>query len=77
MHVIDNSNNEIRGGGVTRDAGGDEEQLIKFAWPKCFVNTIYGAKYHPLTFYVIPLLLWQVGTNLLCWHNFEHMRGNS
>ena len=28
VHVIDNSNNEIRG-----DAGGDEKQLIKFAWP--------------------------------------------
>ena len=33
VHVIDNSNNEIRGGGVERDAGGDEKQLIKFAWP--------------------------------------------
>ena len=31
--MIDNSNNEIRGGGVKRDAGGDEKQLIKFAWP--------------------------------------------
>jgi len=31
--VIDNGNNEIRGGGVERDAGGDEKQLIKFAWP--------------------------------------------
>jgi len=26
VHVIDNSNNEIRGGGVKRDAGRDEEQ---------------------------------------------------
>jgi len=33
MHVINNGNNEIRGGGVERDAGGDEKQLIKFAWP--------------------------------------------
>ena len=32
--VIDKSNNEIRGGGVKRDAGRDEKQLIKFAWPK-------------------------------------------
>ena len=32
VHVIDNSNNEIRGGEVKRDAGGDEKQLIKFAW---------------------------------------------
>ena len=33
MHVIDNSNNEIRGEGVKRDAGGDEKQLIKFSRP--------------------------------------------
>ena len=33
MHVIDNSHNEIRGSRVERDAGGDEKQLIKFAWP--------------------------------------------
>ena len=36
IHVNDNCNNEIRGGGVNgvkRDAGGDEKQLIKFAWP--------------------------------------------
>jgi len=33
VHVIDNGNNEIRGGGVEKDAGGDEKQLIKFAWP--------------------------------------------
>jgi len=33
MHVIDNGNNEIRGGGVERDADGDEKQLIKFSWP--------------------------------------------
>ena len=33
VHVIDNCNNEIRGGGIKRDAGGDEKQLIKFAWP--------------------------------------------
>jgi len=33
VQVIDNSNNEIRGGGVERDAGRDEKQLIKFAWP--------------------------------------------
>ena len=31
--MIDNINNEIRGGGVKRDVGGDEKQLIKFAWP--------------------------------------------
>ena len=30
MHMTDNGYNEIRGG---RDAGGDEKQLIKFAWP--------------------------------------------
>jgi len=40
VHVIDNGNNEIRGGGVGRDAGGDEKQLIKFAWP-------YELKIHP------------------------------
>jgi len=33
VHVIDNGNNEIRGGGVERDAGRDEKQVIKFAWP--------------------------------------------
>ena len=33
VHVIDNGNNEIRGGGVKRDVGRDEKQLIKFAWP--------------------------------------------
>ena len=33
MHVIDNSNNEIRGSGVKRDVGGDEKQLIKFSRP--------------------------------------------
>jgi len=34
VHVIyDNGNNEIRGGGVERDARGDEKQLVKFAWP--------------------------------------------
>ena len=26
VHVIDNGNNEIRGGGVERDVGGDEKQ---------------------------------------------------
>ena len=31
VHVIDNVNNEIRGGGVERDGGTDEKQLIKFA----------------------------------------------
>jgi len=35
--VIDNDNNEIRGGGrrggFEKDAGGEEIQLIKFAWP--------------------------------------------
>jgi len=31
--AIDNGNNEIRSGGVERNAGGDEKQLIKFAWP--------------------------------------------
>ena len=34
VHVINKGNNEIRGGGVERDTGGDEKQLIKFAWPK-------------------------------------------
>ena len=33
VHMIDNSSNEIRGGGVKRDVDGDEKQLIKFAWP--------------------------------------------
>ena len=33
VHMTDNSNNEIRGSGIKRDAGGDEKQLIKFAWP--------------------------------------------
>ena len=32
VHMIDNGNNEIRGGGVERDVGSDEKQLIKFAW---------------------------------------------
>jgi len=31
VHMIDNGNNEIRGGRIERDAGGDEKQLIKFA----------------------------------------------
>jgi len=30
VHMIDNGNNEIRGGGVERE---DEKQFIKFAWP--------------------------------------------
>jgi len=30
---MDNSHNEVRGGRVERDAGRDEKQLIKFAWP--------------------------------------------
>ena len=34
VHLIDNNNNKIRGGRAKRDAGGDEKQLIKFAWPK-------------------------------------------
>ena len=29
VHVIDNSNNEIRGGGLKRDTGRDEKQLIQ------------------------------------------------
>jgi len=33
VHVMDNGNFEIRGGREERDAGGDEKQLIKFAWP--------------------------------------------
>jgi len=38
VHVINNGNNEIRGGRVERDAGGDEKQVIKFAWPDmCWV----------------------------------------
>jgi len=28
-----NGDNEIRGSGVKRYVGGDEKQLIKFAWP--------------------------------------------
>ena len=43
MHVIyDNGNYEIRGSGVERDAGGDEKQLIMFAWP----YTCIMCKYH-------------------------------
>ena len=34
VHVINNRNNGIRGGGVERDADRDEKQLLKFAWPK-------------------------------------------
>ena len=34
VHVINNSNSDIRGGGVRRGVGRDEKQLIKFAWPK-------------------------------------------
>ena len=37
-HVADNSNNEIRGGGVKRDVGRDEKQLIKYAWPNKAIN---------------------------------------
>ena len=33
VHIIDNNKNESRGGGVQRDVGGDEKQLIKFVWP--------------------------------------------
>ena len=42
MHVINNSSNEIRDGGVKTDVGGDEKQLIKFAWPNkcCKMNPI-------------------------------------
>ena len=41
MHVFDNSNTtEIRGGGVQRDAGEDEKQLIKFAWPNCHADRL-------------------------------------
>ena len=29
VHMIDNSNNEIKGSGVKRDVGGDEKHLIK------------------------------------------------
>jgi len=31
--MINNGNNEVRGGGVERDEGGDKKQLIKFASP--------------------------------------------
>ena len=41
--MIDNSNNEIRGDGVKRNAGGDQKQLIKFAWPKCIVGGEVGS----------------------------------
>ena len=34
VHMIDDSNNEIRRGGVKREVGRNEKQLIKFAWPK-------------------------------------------
>ena len=33
VHVIDNSDNEIRGGGVKRDVGRDANQLINFVRP--------------------------------------------
>ena len=35
VHVIDNSNNEIRGSGVKGmwEVGSSEKQLFKFAWP--------------------------------------------
>ena len=39
MHMIDNSNNEIRSGWVKRDTSGVEKQLIKFAWP----NEVHAA----------------------------------
>ena len=45
VHMIDNSNNEIRGSGIKRDAGGDEKQLIKLAWSyqclTCDLTTAY------------------------------------
>ena len=46
MHVIDNSNNEIRGGGIKRDVGGDEKQLIKFSWP--WSISIFSCKHWPI-----------------------------
>ena len=33
VHVINNRNNEIRGGGVKRDVGRDANQLINFVRP--------------------------------------------
>ena len=49
VHVIDNSNNEIRGSGIKRDAGGDEKQLIKFAWPNS--HHYIQVQSHPCTEY--------------------------
>ena len=46
VQVIDINNNEIRGGGVERDAGGDETQLIKFAWPNSKHNHAHS-NYQP------------------------------
>ena len=38
VHMTDNSNNEIRGGGVKRDAGRDEKLVMEFAWPKMEIH---------------------------------------
>ena len=38
VHVINNSKNETRDGRVERDAGGDEKQSTKPAWPNINVN---------------------------------------
>ena len=40
VHVTDDSNNEIRGGGVKRDAGRDEKLLIKFACPNLKITVL-------------------------------------
>ena len=46
MHVIDSSNNEIRGGRVKKDVGRDEKQVIKFAWPyfESFLTSIVSSE---------------------------------
>ena len=36
--MIDNSKNEIGGGGIERDAGGDEKELIKLVTIKLSLN---------------------------------------
>ena len=52
--MIDNSNNVIRGGGVKRDEGGDEKQLIN--WPKVSLLRCPDGMYnsHIIPYHIIP-----------------------
>ena len=52
VHMINNGNHESRGSEVKRDVGGDEKQVIKFAWP------LYGEKvvFSVTAWYVIHML---------------------